>query len=260
MKRAAFFLAVALSSTRFAFPAHAVDHNNIDANRPLDFDDAETIAFGEKSLEYSASVVQPHGGKIGVAGDVEYLYGFKKNWQLNVGIAPSFLAGNSGSRRADVGDLTLGVQRNFNRETEKMPAFGVRVDAILPTGRESRGVVFRLRGIASRKLGAYGRLHLNLDYDLNSRARDGESSTRSGVILGYSQPLGFPRRFDRTFVAQIGYRENERRGESGITNVGVGVRQQVTPRSVFDVGVKSDIAGGANRARFQLIAGYSTAF
>lgn len=265
LRKLTFFIAaLAISSTRFAAPAFGVDHDSIDAHRPLDFDDAETIAFREKSIEYGASITKPNRGKIGGAGEVEYLVGFRKNWQANLGIAPSFLAQNaeqnSDSRRANFGDISIGVQHNFNRESEKTPAFGVRFDALLPTGNQSRGVDFRLRGIASRKFGAYGRLHLNLDFDTDSQARAAESSTRSGVILGYSQPLGFPKRFDRTLVAQIGYRENQLRGERDLTNVGIGIRQQVSPRSVFDFGVKSDIAGGANREILQLVAGYSTAF
>lgn len=253
------FALIATSSTRFAAPAHAVDHDNVDANRPLDFDDAETIAFHEKSLEFGANVIKPKGGKVGIAGEVEYLYGFQKNWQLNVGVDPSYLSQN-GVKRSSFGDVSIGVQHNFNRETESSPAFGFRADAILPTGRDSRGVDYRLRAIASRKFGAYGRLHFNVDLDVNSNARPDESSTRWGAILGYSQPLGYPTRFDRTLVAQIGVRANELRGESAITTLGVGVRQQITPRSVFDVGLKSDVSGGANRSSLQLVAGYSTAF
>ena len=119
---------------------------------------------------------------------------------------------------------------------------------------------YRLRGIASRKFGAYGRLHLNLDLSVNNKAESGERKTIPGVILGYSRPLGYPTRFDRTLVAQIGVRANDLRSESAITTLGVGIRQQITPRSVFDIGVKSDVTGSANRKSFQLVAGYSTAF
>jgi hypothetical protein len=80
------------------------------------------------------------------------------------------------------------------------------------------------------------------------------------VILGYSRPLGYPTRFDRTLLAQVGYRTNEERGESGITTLGVGLRQQVSVRSVFDIGLKSDITGGRHRDALQLVAGYSTQF
>ena len=52
-------LTIALS-TMFALgatlPGFAVDHNNIDAGRPLDFDDAEAIAYREKALEFVVEV------------------------------------------------------------------------------------------------------------------------------------------------------------------------------------------------------------
>lgn len=245
----------------FALPVRAVDHDNVDAGRPLDFDDAETIAYNEKAIEFGGALFKPKSGTTGVGGEAEYLYGFAKNWHLNVGFDPQYASENGANRRFNIGDLNLGVQHNFNRETESSPAFGFRADALLPTGRDSEGVDFRLRGIASRKFGAYGRLHLNVDLNVNNSPQAGERKTLPGVILGYSQPLGFPTRFDRSLVAQVGYRAAPDRDESGIVNVGIGIRQQITPRSVFDIGVKSDIAGGGDgREKYRIIAGYSTAF
>ncbi|RYX85085.1 hypothetical protein EON83_07510 [bacterium] len=242
-------------------PALAVDHDNIDADRPLDFDDAETIAFRERASEVGAGLAQRRGGKLGLASDVEYLYGFAKNWHLNLGVHPSLLGQEGQSRQFDVGDLAVGVQHNFNRETTSTPAFGFRADAYVPTGRGSRGTDFRLRGIMSRKFGRYGRLHLNADLNVNNSPNAGERRTLPGVLVGYSLPLGYPRRFDRTLVAQVGMRAATMSGDSAITNIGIGVRQQVAQRSVFDLGIKSDIAGGGNdRERFRVIAGYSTSF
>ena len=242
-------------------PVLAVDHDNIDAGRPLDFDDAETIAFREKALELGGAISKPKSGKTGFEGEAEWLYGFAKNWQVKLGIDPRFAAQNGGSRRADVGDFSVGVQHNFNRATEKTPAFGIRLDAALPTGRDSRGVDSRLRGIASRGLGRYGRLHFNADLGFNSRPNRSERDTLAGAILGYSQPLGFPTSFNRTLVSQIGVRANPQRGQRALWSLGLGLRQQITPRAVFDVGIKSDIAGsGAARERFRVVAGYSTAF
>lgn len=241
-------------------PALAVDHNNIDANRPLDFDDAEAIAYREKAIEVGAAVVKPKGGKTGIEGEAEFLYGFKKNWHLSVGLDPKFADNGTGRRRGDIGDLSVGVQHNFNREIGNTPAFGIRADAYLPTGRGSQGVDFRLRGIASKSFRQYSRLHLNLDLQVDNSPAAGDRRTQPGIILGYSQPLGYPTRFDRTLVAQVGYRANPTRGQRGLVNIGVGLRQQVTPKSVFDVGITSDVSGGANRESFKLVAGYSTAF
>ena len=251
------FLVLTLGS----LPAFAVDHDNVDENRPLDFDDAETIAQGERSLELGASLIDPKNGNLGGDGEAEFLYGFARNWHLNVGLDPTYLSQNGDRRRFDVGDIRFGVQHNFNRETQHSPAFGIRADAMLPTGRTSSGLDYRLRGIASRKFGAYGRLHLNLDLNVNNSPQAGERATRPGVILGYSRPLGYPRRFDRTLVAQVGYRASSQQNGSGIVNIGLGIRQQVTPRSVFDLGITSDLSGsGYDRNRLRLIAGYSTAF
>ncbi|BCM89754.1 hypothetical protein IAD21_01601 [Abditibacteriota bacterium] len=258
MKRRFLLLGALMSG---AIPAVAVDHDNIDANRPLDFDDAETIAFREKSSEVGAALAQPRGGKLGIAGDAEFLYGFAKNWHLNLGLNPALLDRNGSGRRFDVGDFAIGVQHNFNRETQSSPAFGFRADAYLPTSRDSSGVDFRLRGIASRKFGRYGRLHLNADLNVNTSPGAGEQRMLPDVILGYSQPLGYPRRFDRTLVAQVGLRAAPTNDNSAIVNIGVGLRQQVSQRSVFDLGIKSDISGAGNdRERFRVVAGYSTAF
>ena len=153
------------------------------------------------------------------------------------------------------------MQRNFNRETLSSPALGARVDLSLPTGRDARGVDGRLRGIASRKFGRYGRLHFNADLNFNGRARANQRELVPAAILGYSVPIGFPTRFDRTLLAQIGYRAAPEKGDGGLINIGIGLRQQVTQRSVFDIGIKSDVSGsGSGRENLWLVAGYSTAF
>lgn len=244
-----------------SLPVLAVDHDNIDAGRPLDFDDAETIAFREKAIEFGGAIAKPRNGKAGFEGEAEFLYGFAKNWHLSVGIDPSYASENGGKRRGNIGDLELTVQHNFNRETESSPAFGFRVDAVFPTGRDSNGVDGRLRGIASRKFGRYGRLHLNADLNINNSPGTEERKTAPGIIFGYSQPLGFPTQFNRTLVSQIGLRANPEKGEKALVSIGIGLRQQVTPRSVIDIGIKSDLTGsGTARERYRLVAGYATAF
>jgi hypothetical protein len=254
---AVLFIASALPAV---CPAFAVDHNNIDAGRPLDFDDAEAIAYREKAFEFGGSFVKPRGQTPGVEGSVELLYGFAPDTHVSLNFDPRYGSEDDGRRRFDAGAVGVGLFHNLNREHGKTPAFSLRADAYLPTGRDTRGVDFRLRGIASRQLRGYSRLHLNLDLGINNRAHRGERKTQPGVILGYSRPLGYPTRFDRTMLAQIGYRASVERGESGIATFGVGLRQQVSVRSVFDIGLKTDVIGGRHRDEFQLIAGYSTQF
>ena len=240
--------------------AHAVDHNNLDAGRPLDFDDAYSIAYREQAVEFGVNLSKPKTGKTEVGGKVEYLYGFAKNSHLSIDMHPHWASEDNGKRRFDRGDVGIGVFHNFNREHGNTPALALRADAYLPTGRDSEGVDYRLRAIATKQVRQYGRLHVNLDLNVDSRAPRGQRSVLPGVILGYSQPIGYPTRFDRTLLAQVGYRVNPLRGEDGITTVGLGLRQQIGVTGVLDVGVLSDLTGGSSREKWKLTVGYSRQF
>ncbi len=250
----------ASTCTAFAPAARAVDHNNIDAGRPLDFDDAQAIAYRERALDVGGALDVSSGGDVNAAGALEFLSGFAPNTHFSVGIDPQYGRAQNGNRRFDNGDLSVGVLHNFNREYGNVPALGARVDAFLPTGRDSSGVDFRLRGIASRQFQQYARLHLNIDLGLNNSASNGERKYLPGAIVGYSKPIGYPTSFNRTLLAQVALRANPKRGQSGIFNVGIGMRQQVTVDSVFDIGFKSDLTGGRGRSALKFIAGYSKQF
>ncbi len=246
-----------------AAPALATDHNNLDSGRPLRFDDADPIAFREQDLDLGLRLAVPRGRPLGFGGEAEYLYGFGLNSQLMVGLDPS-LGGRAGSGRTgfDVGDLTLGALHQLHREHGGTPAFALRGDVALPTGRGSRGADLRLRGIWSKSVHQYDRLHLNVDLSAGTNPRRGDRPLNPGVILGYSHPLGYPRRFNRTAVAELGVQAGPRSGTGPILTVGIGLRQQVTVRSVFDLGIESDVGAfnGAPGDRLRLVAGYSTAF
>ena len=55
-----------------ALPALAVDHNNVDAHRPLTFDDAEAIAYREQALEFGLGLGWPKGSPVGLKLEVEH--------------------------------------------------------------------------------------------------------------------------------------------------------------------------------------------
>jgi hypothetical protein len=244
-------------------PALAVDHNNIDANRPLSFDDAESLAFREQSLELGLNLGWPRRRPLGFGINAEYLYGFALNSHLSVGFDPS-VGGRSESRSAafSFGDVSLGLFHNFNREYGNTPAFSLRGDVFAPTGRDSQGVAFRLRGIASRHAGQYGRVHLNLDLNANAGGAPGAREFYPGLVVGYSRPLGYPTRFTTTGLAELSVRAGEERGTGPVLGIGIGLRKQVGVRSVFDLGGQADLAGwnGAPRDQIRLVAGYSYGF
>lgn len=244
-------------------PAWAVDHNNIDAGRPLSFDDAEAIAFREQALEFGFGLGWPRRRPLGLSLDAEYLYGFRMNSHVVFGFEPS-IGGRADDEdtRFDFGDVSLGFFHNFNRQVKSTPALALRGDVFFPTGRDSQGVGFRLRGIASQQAGQYGRVHLNLDLNANPGAGRGDREFHPGVALGYTRPIGYPTRFDTTGLAELTVRAGEKSGTGPVIGIGVGLRRQVGYRSVVDLGIQSDIAGfdGAPRDRIRLVAGYSVGF
>jgi hypothetical protein len=238
----------------------AADHNNIDANRPLNFDDANSIGWREQALDLGAALIIPDGESVGGELEIEYLYGFAPNTHLNLGINPS-IEEDDDTSKFNLGDLSLGVLHNFNREYNHTPAFALRGDAAFPTGRNSEGVDFRLRGIATKTIGQYSRLHLNLDANLTTATKDNERSFVPGIILGYSRPIGYPENFTRTFLAETGVRASGVEDDRAIVSLGVGLRQQIGYQSVLDLGLQGDIAGTTgDRSELRLVTGYSFAF
>lgn len=261
MKR--MFLLGGVTSLLLTAPALAVDHNNIDSGRPLRFDDAEAIAYREHAIEAGLNARWPRGSRLGGGFEVEYLHGFAMNSHWIIGIDPTF-GGRAGSddTRFDVGELNLGVFHNFNREFGNTPAFAVRADAYLPTGRDASGVGFRLRGIASKQATQYGRVHLNVDLNAETNAGKGERTFHPGATIGFTHPIGYPTRFTTTGLAELAVQAGPESGRGPVVSVGVGLRKQVGVRSVFDIGIQSDLVGfnGAARDHIRLIAGYSVGF
>lgn len=265
LSRATVIVAGILGFLLAAPSAHAIDHDNIDSGRPLSFDDAESIAFRERAFEFGFSGRSPFGRRgLGLGMSAEYLYGYRVNSHYSIGFDPSIgVRSGSGDKRFDAGNVGLGLFHNFNRETLKKPAFAVRGDTYLPTGRGSTGVGFRLRGIMSRTFNQYSRFHINMDANYQSSVGSGDRTFLPAITLGFTRPLGYPTSFNRTIVAELGARASQEKGRGAIFSAGVGLRRQVTVRSVFDVGIQSDFAAtkrGAARDNVRLNFGYSTQF
>lgn len=226
------------------------DHDNIDAGRPLRFEDAEPISFRSLAFEYGFGLNAPRGRNLGLDGQIEFLYGINLNGQLEIGFSP-LLGGRSGtsSTTAGVGDYDLAYLYSLRQESRRSPALALKAELSLP-GQTGGATNFRLRGIATRTVGAYDRVHFNVDADF-SRGRG-----RLGAILGYSRPLGYPTRFDTTGVAEIAYLGDR------TLSVGLGVRRQISPRAVLDLGIQSDLlpGRGVDGNVLRLVAGYSVSF
>jgi len=263
LKTPILFIAAFLFAATLPSVSAAVDHNNVDAGRPLDFDDADVIAYRERAWEGGGIISLPEGEKATYGLGFEALYGFALNSHLSIGIDPEWQLDDDGDdRKFNGGDLELGAMHNFNREYLRVPAFALRADMTFPTGRDSQGTDVRLRGITSKTITQYTRAHLNLDGTIVGEPSSGERAFIPAALLGLSRPIGYPRHFATTAVAQLGITGNQQKDADPMLSAGLGLRRQVSVRSVVDVGIKTKFTDddGDNRRDVEFITGYSISF
>jgi len=239
-------------------PVWAIDHNNLDEGRPLRFEDAYPIAYGELSAETGAQFVLNRRKTDRFAFPLEVLYG--AYWNLQVGVGSTL---STQPRTIDEpeksGDLRTFALYNFNQETLRLPALAAKLSLDLPTGEHSHGVDTKLTGIVTRSLGP-ARVHLNLGYEFVGRAGDGGRNGRYDGVLGAQYPLGYPRHFDTTLLADVFTQQAVRSGETNPSGIEVGIRRQIAPLVVIDAGVGTEFIGPAERVPFFATAGISLGF
>jgi len=236
--------------------AMATDHNNLEKGRPLRFDDAYSIAYRafefQNGFEWEASsgVYSFH---------TELQYGFAKNKDISVGLDPTFDAAD-GKTRLAVAELSY--FESLRREVGNAPALGYRLDVGLPVDGSQRGVETRLRGVLTKSLQQYDKFHVNVDVNYRTSPKGGERSTTMGAILGYSSPVGYPRHFDTTLLAEFGV-EQSKLDEGGAHGwVGIGFRRQISAVTSMDFGIQSDVfaAKRVSRSPLGVTVGYSFSF
>jgi hypothetical protein len=139
---------------------------------------------------------------------------------------------------------------------------GYRLDVGLPVAGSQRGVETRLRGIFTKSLHQYDKFHVNVDVNYRTSPKGGERSTTVGAILGYSSPVGYPRHFDTTLLAEFGV-EQSKLDEGGAHGwVGIGFRRQISAVTSMDFGIQSDVfaAKRVSRSPLGVTVGYSFSF
>jgi hypothetical protein len=241
-----------------AGPVWAVDHNNLDEGRPLRLEDAYPIAYGELSAETGARLSLNRQSPDRVAFPVELLYGAYRNLQVGIG---STLA--TEPRTIDEaeksGDLRTFALYNFNQETLRLPAFAAKLSLDFPTGVHSRGVDTELKGIMTRSFGQT-RAHLNVGYEFIGHAGDGQRSGRYEIVLGAQYPVGYPRFMNTTLLTDVFTQQSVHAGETNPSGVELGIRQQIAPLTIVDVGIGTEFAGPAERTPFFATVGVSVGF
>jgi hypothetical protein len=231
-------------------PVEAIDHANLDENRPLRLEDPYPIAAGEWALEAGVGFrLQLRGSDRGVF-PLEILYGALPNVQLGLGTELS---------TAPSGDLRLSGLYNFNQETLTLPAFGAKLTINLPTGVKSSGVDVELKGLATKSFDRLS-IHLNAAYEFASGTARDERDGRYELALGASYPIGAPRYTRTTLVGDVFTEQSSRRGETNVVGVEAGFRHQLTPRLVLDVGIGTEFAGPDDRSGFFFTTGVPFGF
>lgn len=236
----------------------AIDHSNLDENRPLRIEDAYPISVGEFALEAGVGYTMERHGTDRAFFPMEVLYGAYPGLQLSLGSTlltdPREIDGPHKS-----GDLRLSSLYNFNQETLSQPAFGLRGSLNVPTGVRSAGVDFELKGLVTKSFNRWS-LHFNPAYEFLSGGGRDERDGRYSFTLGTSYPIGAPKYTRTTLVADVFTEQSSRKGEANVWGAEAGFRHQMTQRLVLDFGVGSEFAGPAKRSTFFVTTGISFSF
>jgi hypothetical protein len=129
----------------------------------------------------------------------------------------------------------------------------------VPTGVDSRGVAVEVKGIVTKSFERLS-IHLNAGYEFFTDSHDDERDGQYSLVLGASYPVGAPKFTRATLVADVFTQQSLHRGESNVVGTEVGMRFQLTPRIVWDIGIGTEFAGPADRSRFFGVTGFSFGF
>ncbi len=236
----------------------ALDHDNLDPNRPIAIEDAYVVPKGEIGVEGGVMFNDRRQGESRFVFQPQLIIGAFANTQLelssNLATDPTTVIGDDKS-----GDLNVGILYNMNTETLSLPAFAVRVELGLPTGVNSKGLDTELTGVMTRSYGRW-RTHLNVGYTFLGSPQGQERTGTYRVIGAVSYPLGYPTSFNDTIIANVFTRQSDLVGQRNPTGIGIGLRHQVSSRVVADAGMGSELIGPADRSVFFSTIGLSVGF
>jgi len=238
--------------------AEAIYHKILDEGRPLRLEDAYTIAYEEIAIEAGAGFSLLNRGPNRGFFPLEILYGALPNLQLGLG-STLFTDPHDIDDRPKSGDLRASALYNFNQETLTLPAFAAKLGLMAPTGVDAQGYGIELKGIITK---SFERLsfHLNGGYEFLTDPKRTERDGRYELALGASYPIFAPQFTRATAVGDVFAEQPATRGESTVVGIEVGLRYQLTPSIVWDIGAGTEFAGPASRSSFFATTGLSLGF
>ena len=203
------------------------DYRNLDRDRPVATEDAYPVE--QRALEFMAPVsVEREGGESATMFEPEVMFGAFANGMLGLG-APVVLGEGGG-----LAGLRPFLFYNFNTEMPGLPALALRADATTPVGAlGGDGVLATLTAIATRSFGVT-RLHVNAAATLGDAADAPleDAPGRWSASLGVDHTVW---RHSIALMADVGISEPLGGGDPEVV-AGAGMRMQVTPTLVFDLG------------------------
>lgn len=209
---------------------HAADHRNLEENHPTRIEDAYPIAY--RSLEFQTRGGYERNGEFGKDigfAEFELKWGALKNAHVVLGLPLQFGDEVEPDRN---GDIVLEGLYNFNVETQTLPALSLKTEFSIPGGTDSQGLGFELMGIATKGWGK-NRFHLNAGYHRNSGAALDERTHLYRVGIAFDRPIDL----DHLFVSDFFVDQSELKGDELVYSFLVGVRKQINPWSVLNLGV-----------------------
>jgi hypothetical protein len=205
------------------------DYRNLDAGRPSITEDAYPVE--QWALELMLPVHhERHAGKNESAIEPEVMWGLAANSMIGLGL-PITLGEGGG-----LAGLRPFAFRNFNTEGPRLPAFALRVDASVPVGRlGGDGPTATVTALATRSFGVT-RAHLNVGATVGSTANaplaDPPARWSAGVAVDWTLW-----RTSTLVVAEV-HAARPLDEPSMTWLAGAGIRRQITPSMVVDVGIR----------------------
>lgn len=227
-----------------------IDYRNLDDDRPTRIEDAYPVE------RFAFELLTPYRFERALHAFIpELAFGIVPNGMLGVKI-PIAAVRENGATRWGLSTVRLLALYNFNTESPWLPAVSVRTDAVFPVGSEGGDETHvALKAIATRSFGR-SRLHLNGSWTF------GREGTAAAVEAAGRWWYGAA--VDRTLfrhstlvVAEV-YALRTREAEPVEVNASLGLRRQITPVTVFDVGVSRGLRRNAG-PELELTFGFSRA-
>lgn len=208
----------------------AADHRNLEENHPTRIEDAYPIAYRSFELQSRGGYERngEFGKDIGFA-ELELKWGVFKNAHVVFGLPLQF---GDEVEPDQNGDVILEGLYNFNVETQFLPAMTIKSEILIPGGSDSSGLGFEFMGIATKGWGK-NRFHLNIGYDRNSGAGQEERTHLYRFGIAFDRPIDL----DHLFVSDFFIDQSALKGDDPVYSFLIGVRKQVNPWSVLNLGV-----------------------